>query len=95
MAGPVDVESVGKRWFVRARRVVVLEVRPGVGLWCFALVLNLREYHRVCWVSLLLWCCGLGLTFYQSSHHWRGRWFVQLVGLTRVGKELKDLLVVQ
>ncbi|KOS48543.1 hypothetical protein ACN38_g502 [Penicillium nordicum] len=76
MAGPVDVESVGKRWFVRARRVVVLEVRPGVGLWCFALVLNLREYHR-------------------SSHHWRGRWFVQLVGLTRVGKELKDLLVVQ
>lgn len=40
MAGPIDAESVGKRWLARARRVVALEVRSAAGLWCFASVLE-------------------------------------------------------
>lgn len=47
MAGPIDTESIGKRWVVRACEVVALEVRSAAGLWCFALVLVLAGVPSV------------------------------------------------
>ena len=77
--------SIGKKCGSCARGSS-FEVRSGSGLWCFAWVLVLAGVPSVL-LSLLLWCCGHGLTFYQSSHHWRGR-LASLVGLKRVGKQL-------
>lgn len=73
MAGPIDVKSVGKRWLVRARLVVALEVHSGVGLWCFAWVLEFAGVPSGLLGESSFVVLGLGLTFYQSSHHWRGR----------------------
>lgn len=47
MAGPIDTESIGKRWVVRACEVVALEVRSAAGLWCFAWVLVLAGVPSV------------------------------------------------